>query len=510
MTTDGDLDLHLSQGRLFRPGAKMEEALDKPRHPLPLTDRLYRNDLTAHGVRFTDVTQASGLAATGFGMGAAAGDFDNDGHVDLYVFNHGPNQLWRNDGDGTFTDVTEKAGVGDPGWTTAAVFFDYDRDGDLDLLSVNYVEFSVANHKICQTKAAVETYCSPSLFEPQPDRLYENRGDGTFADATKRLGLDAAFGPGLGAVAADFDGDGWLDLYVANDGEPNQLWLNQQGEGFRDDALLAGAAVSGEGRPEASMGVAAEDFDNDGDVDLFMTHLDGETNTLYVNEGGGTFTDRSVAAGLAMPSQRYTGFGTAWLDGDHGISWWSTARSAPSRSSTGPATTSPTSNATSCSKTWATARTGRSPGRPEPPSSRWRSPAGPSSATWTTTATWTWWSPTTAARLLLNRVGQDQPWVGFRVLTRDGKRDALGARVELLRRGGPPLWRRVRTDGSYASSNDPRVLFGLGDSPRVDGVRVHWPDGSVETFDPVPPGRYTTLRQGTGRKPSEAPAPQDG
>lgn len=518
---DGDLDLYLSQGRLFRPGATMDEALAPPRHPVPLTDRLYRNDLKGGTVRFTDVTGESGLAAGGYGMGAATGDFDGDGDVDLYVFNHGPNQLWRNDGDGTFTDVTDAAGVADPGWTAAAVFFDFDRDGDLDLLSVNYVEFALADHKICQTKAAVNTYCSPSLFEPAPDRLYENRGDGTFRDVTTPMGLDAAYGPGLGAVAADFDGDGWPDLYVANDGEPNQLWINREGRGFRDDALLAGAAVSREGRPEASMGVSAEDFDMDGDVDLFMTHLDGETNTVYVNEGGGTFTDRSVETGLATPSRRYTGFGTAWFDMDNDgdldlLVVNGEVNAIDELYRAGDDFPYEQRNQLFENLGDGTYReiTEEAGAAFEPVEVSRGALFGDLDNDGDVDVVIT--NNDGPARVLLNQVGGARPWLGLRLVTGSGAtlRDALGARVELLRRDAASLWRRVRTDGSYASANDPRVLFGLGDGPKIEGVRVHWPDGSVETFRDVTPGRYTTLRRGTGTppppEPAAAPKPKDG
>jgi hypothetical protein len=503
---DGDLDLFLAQGRLFHPGARLEQAL-LPRGRAPvLGGRLYRNDLTrtAAGprVRFTDVTAASGLAADGLGMGAAVGDYDGDGDPDLYLTFHGPNQLWRNNGDGTFTDVTAAAGVGDPGWTVAAVFVDFDRDGDLDLLSVNYVEYSLATHKVCQSKIAVPTYCSPSLFAPQPDRFYRNRGDGTFEDATRLLGLDQAFGPGLGAVAADLDGDGWIDLYVANDGEPNQLWINQQGKGFRDQGLAAGVAVSGEGRPQASMGVEAEDFDGDGDLDLFMTHLDRETNALYVNEGDGLFTERGAVAGLGVASKPFTGFGTSFLDYDNdgdldllvvngGVSLidelyrvgevhpyhqrnqlfenLGEGRLREVTEQAGPA--------------FAPVETSRAAIVGDVDND------GDLDVVVTNNA-----GP---ARLLVNRGGQDRPWIGIRAVTRDGRRDALGARVELERDGTATLVRRVRTDGSYAAANDPRVLFGVGDG-KPQRVVVRWPDGAVESWPPPPLGRYTTLRQGAG------------
>jgi len=527
---DGDLDLYLVQGRMFRPDQKVEEALVPPHHPLPLTDRLYRNDLTvgsdgSRRIRFVDVTRDSGLAgtsgargATGFGMGVAVGDYDDDGDPDLYVTNHGPNQLWRNDGDGTFTDVTSLTGTGDPRWSVPALFLDFDRDGRLDLFVGNYVDAQVGNHKLCHTAAAVRTYCSPSLFAPLPDRLYRNTGRGRFEDVTAAQGIDQAFGPALGAVAADFDDDGWIDLYVANDGQPNQLWINRQGRGFRDDALLAGAGVSSEGKPEASMGLDAADFDGDGDLDLFMTHLDRETNTLYVNEGGGLFTDRSVEMGLAQPSKRFTGFGTSWLDYDNDgdldllvVNGEVDVIDELHRAGDPFPYEQP-------NQLFENLGDGRyrevtaEAGAPFQLSEVSRGALfgdldndGDIDLVITQNQ-----GP---ARVLLNQVGQDRPWLGLRLLTGDPGRDALGARVELHRKGLSIQVRRVRTDGSYASANDPRVLFGLGDPASleahpVERVRVRWPGGRVEDF-PAPGhevavGRYTELREGAGRPVADA------
>jgi len=510
---DGDLDLYLGQGRMFRHDQSVSEARVEPRHPLPLTDRLYRNDLSvgADGtrrLRFTDVTAASGLAgpqgATGYAMGATVGDYDNDGDPDLYVTNHGPNQLWRNDGDGTFTDVTEATGTGDPRWSVPAVFVDYDRDGRLDLFVGNYVDSQVGNHKICHTHAAIPTYCSPSLFAPLPDRLYRNLGSDGFHDVTAETGVDQAYGPALGAVAADFDGDGWLDLYVGNDGQPNQLWINRQGKGFRDDALLSGSALSAEGKPQASMGVDAADFDGDGDLDLFMTHLDRETNTLYVNDGTGMFTDRTVELGLAQASKRYTGFGTSWFDYDNDgdldilvVNGEVDAIGELHRAGDPFPYSQP-------NQLFENVGDGRY--REVTPE------AGPAFEVSEVSRGALFGdldndgdldvvitNNSGPARVLINQVGQDRPWLGLRLLTGDPGRDALGARVELVRKGAATLVRRLRTDGSYASANDPRVLFGLGEQTAVDRLRVRWPDGRVEEFPATEPGRYSTLRQGSGR-----------
>ena len=267
-------------------------------------------------MRFVDITASSGIKASGYGMAAAAGDYDGDGHVDLYVANLGANQLWRNRGDGTFEDRTAASGTAGGTWSAGALFFDADGDGDLDLYVIEYVDFRFDNNIVCYATSSRRDYCGPQAFNPVPDRLFLNRGDGTFEDATTRLLSRYEPGSGLGAAAFDADGDGDLDLFVANDGEPNQLWLRRDDGTYVDEALLAGVALNAAGQPEASMGVAVGDPDHDGDWDLFITHLTAETNTFYENLGDGLFEDRSVESGLGAPSLPLTGFGTGWLDLD--------------------------------------------------------------------------------------------------------------------------------------------------------------------------------------------------
>ena len=316
---DGDLDAYLVQGALAGPGVELADAIFPPPADRPLGDRLFRND-SAPGpdgsmvLRFVDVTEASGIVAEGYGMGVAVGDYDNNGYADLYLANFGSNQLLRNRGDGTFEDVTEAAAADDPRWTVPAAFVDYDRDGWLDLFMANYVDFTYARHTVCSLPTGVPDYCSPLAYRPVGDRLLRNRGDGTFEDVTRRSGIDDAFGNGLGVVTADFNGDGWPDIYVANDMMANQMWINQGDGTFVDEGLLAGSALNEEGEAEASMGVVVGDVDADGDLDLFMTHLAGETNTLYLSDGAGGYTDGTRRSGLGRASWEYTAFGTAWLD----------------------------------------------------------------------------------------------------------------------------------------------------------------------------------------------------
>jgi hypothetical protein len=267
----------------------------------------------------TDVTKASGAGLDHYGMGVATGDYDADGHVDLYLTGFDRNLLLRNNGDGTFRDVTAAAGVGDSRWGTSAVFLDYDRDGDLDLYVCKYVDFTVAGNKQCLAPTGERDYCAPAAYRPIPDQLFRNEGNGRFRDVTIESGIGKVAGPALGVVSADFNQDGWIDLYIANDGAANHLWLNQQDGTFTEGGLAAGAAYAADGMARAGMGIAAEDFDRDGDIDILVTNLTRQGSTLYRNlsEGGeALFEDATIDLRLTQPTFLSTGFGVSWLDYD--------------------------------------------------------------------------------------------------------------------------------------------------------------------------------------------------
>jgi hypothetical protein len=511
---DQDLDLYFVQGRMLGKGKSITDSPFEPRHEVPLTDRLYRNELIGGAggdrrLRFTDVTSSSGLEpAEGYGQGVTAGDFDADGFVDLYVTRFGSNQLLRNDGDGSFVDVTDASGTDDARWSVAAAFVDVDRDGRLDLYVGNFLGFRLQGHQPCASEAGWPDYCGPLSYSSEPDRLLRNRGDGTFVDITVPSRLRSAVGNTLGVAAADFDGNGWMDLYVANDSQPNFLWLNRGDGTFREEALASGCAVSETGAAQASMGVDAGDFDNDGDEDLFMSHLTLETNTFYRNLGSGMFEDQSVRSGLAVPSLPFTGFGTVFFDYDNDT-WLDLV------------VTNGTIN--------------RQEGllsRGDPLALAQRNQLFRNQGDGTFDEVLEEGGDLTSAegvgrglamgdldndgdtdiviannagqaRLYLNQEGNRQHWLGLRLVAGDPPSDALGAWAEVVSAAGPPLWRRVRVAGSYASSHDPRLLFGLGTRDEVSRVVVRWPDASVESFDALEVDEYHVLSKGDGRSEGE-------
>ncbi len=504
---DGDLDVYLVQGRLLDAGPNRNEGSSPAASRRP-GGRLLRNDLRVEpdgtrSVRFTDVTERSGIEARGYGMGVVAGDVTNDGCTDLYLTNLGANQLFRNDCDGTFTDVTESSGAEGGGWSVSAAFVDYDRDGWLDLYVGNYVQYSIETDRPCTGLAGRRDYCTPEVYAPQADRLYRNRGDGRFTDETVTALAGAAFGPALGVSTADFDGDGWIDVYVANDVHQNLLWINQRDGTFRDRGLVSGAALSGDGVAEASMGVDAGDFDNDGDFDLFMTHLPTEGNNLYENDGAGFFEDVSIRTGLGPASRGHTGFGAAWLDADND-GWLDLlavngAIEAIDGRGDHPFPYDETNllfrNLRNGRFEDVTAGAGAAFRRSEISRGAAFGDLDNDGDTDVVVS-----NNSGPARLLLNEVGNRSHWLGLRLLGSGVERDMLGARVAVTS-AGETRWRHVRTDGSYASAHDPRVLVGLGASAEAPRVRVVWASGRVEEWRDLPVDAYTTLTEGQGAAP---------
>ena len=514
---DGDLDVYLVQGQMLGTGKTSGQAVLQPKAPMPLRGRLYRNDLQLEAAatsrfRFTDVTEQSGLDARRYGMGVAAGDYDNDGCVDLYLTNFGPNQLFRNNCDGTFTDVSRASGVADDGWSVPAAFVDIDRDGWLDLFVGHYLVYSVDRHVNCFTESRLPDYCPPERYRPEPDRLYRNRRNGTFADVTASSGVARAFGPALGVATADFNGDKWIDIFVANDQKENQLWINQGDGTFKDMALGSGAALSAAGSTTANMGVDAGDFDNDGDEDLFVTELTGQGSALYVNDGNGQFEEQSARTGIRLMTLPYTGFGTGWFDYDND-GWLDifavNGLVTQNLDALGAGNPFPLQQPNLLIRNLGMGKfeeVTRRAGAVFRLLEVSRGAAfgdidndGDMDVVVTNAA-----GP---VRLLLNQIGHRQHWLGLRLVGADGRRDMLGARVAVIRSDGSTLWRRARADGSYASANDPRVLVGLAGSTAVRGIQVTWPSGRVEEWSDVPVDRYTTVREGSRGEPQERLTP---
>jgi hypothetical protein len=516
---DGDLDIYLVQGSGFQvqgsgsgfrvqgSGSGFRVQGSEVAQRSRFKGRLYRNDLEVrpdgtHVLHFTDVTDRSGIVSRDYGMGVATGDFNNDGCVDLYLTNFGRNQMFRNNCDGTFTDVSKASGTDSVGWSVSAAFVDIDRDGWLDLYVGNYLRYSLAGNTPCYSPFGALGYCTPQTYEALPGRLFRNRGDGTFADITQQSRVGSEFGPALGVSTADFDGDGWMDIYVANDGTENQLWLNQRNGTFKNVALLAGVALPISGKAEGSMGVDAGDFDNDGDEDLVMTELAGEGTNLYINDGAGTFEDRGSPSGLEAITLSYTGFGTAWFDFDN--DGWLDLLAVNGTVQIIEALRQAHDPFPLHQRKLLLKNLGN--GRFEDVTDRagmvFRlSEVGRGAAFGdidndgdidVVVA-----NNNGPTRLLVNNVGNRAHWIGLR-LVGEGGRDMLGARVEIVRKAGS-LWRRVRSDGSYASANDPRVLAGLGDSAESVRVRVRWPDGRVEERSDLPIDRYSTVKESPGK-----------
>ena len=433
-------------------------------------------------------------------MGVAAGDVDNDGWVDIYVTNWGRNQLWRNNGDGTFSDWTEDSRAGDKGWGTSSAFLDIDSDGWLDLYVANYAEYNAATNAPCFGSSSARDYCAPTAFPSQLDRLFRNRGDGTFQDVSVPSGIASETSYGLGVVVGDFDNNTLPDLYVANDRRENFLWINQGNGTFRNEGLLSGCAVNRDGMTEASMGVDTADFDNDGDEDILLAHLDGESSTVYVNDGQGGFDDLTTSVGMAAPSIPFTTFGVGWFDYDNdGRLDLFSANGAviiiPELAAAGDPHPLHQRNQLFRQDPDKTFReVTQEAGAAFEPSEVTRGVAlgdvdndgdpdlllvnnnGPS-------------------RLLLNQARNAHRWIGFRLLGATESRDMLGARITLYLDDGRRIVRRARTDGSYCSSRDPRVLIGLGGHGTVERAQVAWPDGTTQDWNGLETDRYWTLRQ---------------
>ena len=488
--SDGFLDVFAVNGT--RLGEEPEDA----------TNRLFRNEAGSDGSGrvFREVTREAGLEQGGWGMGCAVGDMDNDGDPDLYVTYWGPNLLYRNEGNGRFIEVAEEAGVGDQGWGSSVLFGDIDNDGYLDLYVTNYLEFDPANPPgeggKCYYKG-LEVYCGPRGMTPQPDRIYRNQGNGRFADMGAITGVGERNNPGMGVGFSDFDADGDLDLYVANDSDPNLLYRNDGDWQFTEIATRAGVAYSQEGRSQAGMGVHSGDFDNDGDSDLFVTNFSDDVNTLYQNEGTGLFTDITYEAGLGGLVRPYMGWSTGFFDYDND-GWLdlfvANGHLYPQLDQHSIGLRYVQRNLLYHNQGGLFVEVGGEAGP------GWRiekSSRGTAVGDFDNDG-----DPdlfvmniNDAPTLLRNDGGNWNNWLGLKLVGEESNRDAIGARVRVLS-GDLAQVREVQRGYGFQSQNDPRLLFGLGAGARVDRVEIRWPSGRLQVLEGVPLRRYVVVREG--------------
>jgi len=446
---------------------------------------------------FSDMTRQARLTTPGYGMGVAVGDYDNDGYPDIYITNFGRNTLYHNNGDGTFTDVTEKAGVGAGGWSTSAAFFDYDHDGLPDLFVARYLDWDYDKNVYCgERRPGYRSYCHPDQFRPIKSKLYHNNGDGTFTDVTEKAGLGIE-GKALGVVAFDYNRDGWLDLYVANDSMRNFLFRNNRDGTFTEVGLTAEVAYGSDGKARSGMGADAADVDGDGLPELFVTNIDYEPNTLFHNNGDDTFTDNTVIAKLGAVALLFSGFGVRFADVDNSgnmdifvlnghpldnIHLYHDGVTAAER----PFLLRNLGNGQF-------EEVGAQHGKPFQTLYNGRGLAmgdfdnngdedflivqngGPPA-------------------LLRNDGGNRNSWIGFELVGGASGRDAIGARVALLA-GGRRQSRELVGGSSYASAHDLRLLFGLGSAQKVDQVEVRWPSGAISRLQNPAIRRYHRVEE---------------
>jgi hypothetical protein len=466
----------------------------------PLRNALYHNNRDGS---FSDVTQKAGVTGNAYGMGVAVGDYDGDGFPDLYVTQYPHSILYHNNGDGTFTDVTAKAGVSAPGWATSAVWFDYDNDGRLDLFVCRFVDYSKTKLKFCGDRLTGERfYCIPSIYDPMPCWLFRNNGDGTFTDVSKESGISRSLAKAWGAVAADVNNDGRMDLYVTNDTVPNFLFANRGKGRFEEIGLLAGVGVNVFGKPRSGMGVDAADYDQDGRIDLFEANVDHEMYSLYHNDGDETFSDVANPTGIGATTRMLSGWGLKFFDYDNdGDLDLLLCNGHPDdtvdKRVEGVKFLEPLLLFRNTGKGFENVSSVSGPIFSRVLSGRGLA-LGDFDNDGSVDVLVT--QNNAAPILLRNNLGRQNHWLGVRLVGTKANVDAIGARItyqsdDLKRHqfkvGG----------GSYLSAHDPRMVLGLGKRTRIDWLEIRWPQpsGKTERFTDLPIDRYITIVEGQGK-----------
>jgi hypothetical protein len=467
----------------------------------PLRNALYKNNRDG---TFTDVTEQAGVAGGGYGMGVAVGDYNGDGYPDLYVTQYERCILYRNNGDGTFTDVTEKAGVPALGWASSAVWFDYDNDGKLDLFVCRFGDFGKSKNKYCENERTGErSYCIPSVYPRVRSWLFHNNGDGTFKDVSEESGIAKSLGKAWGVVATDINNDGWMDLFVANDTVENFLFLNKKNGKFADIGLESGVAFSQEGRPRSGMGVDSADFDQDGWQDLFVTNVDQEMYSIYKNNHDLTFDDMTGPMGIGRITRLMSGWGLKFFDYDNdGNIDLFVVNGHPDdkieQHSSHVMYKEPLLLFRNTGKVFENVSASAGPAFAQNLAGRGLAIGdfdndGAVDALVTANGG--------APLLLKNVAATGNHWLGVRLIGKKANPDAIGARITWqavdLKRS------RLKTGGgSYLSSHDPREVLGIGNRAKIDRLEIRWPQpsGRVETFTDLPIDRYITIVEGSGIK----------
>jgi hypothetical protein len=491
---DGRLDV------FFTNGARLEDPLAPGRRPDKSEprywNRLYRQRPDG---TFEDGTEKAGLggaAQAGYGMGVAVGDYDNDGDADLYVTNYGPNTLYRNDGDGTFTDVTARAGVAASGWSASAGFFDMDNDGHLDLFVTRYLEWTFADNRYCgEKKPGYRAYCHPDNFAGVSNVLYHNDGDGTFTDVSAKAGVADARGKGLGVAFADYDADGFTDVYVANDSVQSFLYRNQGGRAFSEVGLLLGVGFNEDGKTFAGMGVDFADYDNDGKPDIVVTNLSNERYRLFRQGGDGSFQDVTLASGVGAATFLYSGWSTRFLDYDNdgwkdlfvaqGHVMDTIEKTAPNLRYAQPLLLLRNE-----SGRFARAAAGAPLDEVRPARGAAFGDLDDDGDVDVVVS-----SVGERALVLRNDGGNQGRWLGIRTVGRRSNRDGIGCRVTVVPAGGTPQFFTTNTAVGYLSASDPRLLVGLGPAARASRVEVRWPSGAVSELRDVAAGQTLVVRE---------------